>query len=283
MKKDAAITWPLRQFPLIRNAGVFPLPLSSCNIAYFHPTIALHLHDYEGRVTIQGTEIQLQPGDITFSPARGTSVYNLPRDGRHLCIHFDPPPVSQTKGGFTLPLHLRLGARTASIRERIGRITDHYRRSGDDSNSPSGVAAAAALLELLLWLHVQKNSPAAARSGIAENSLATLVQAIEASLHQPITVPQLAAESGWSADYISRLFRRHYAMTIPRFLLLRRLELARHLLQSSNLPVKEIGGRVGIPDPQYFNKQFRKIAGLSPSAYRLTQRKRNSNQPRRGR
>jgi AraC-like DNA-binding protein len=271
----------MRHFPLIRNAGVFPLPVSCCHLQYFSPTIALHLHDYEGRVTIGEAEFQLQPGDITFSPAGQISVYDLPRDGQHLCIHFDPAPAAQKKVCFSLPLHLRLGTGTASARERIWRVTDHYRRSGENPDSPSGVAAGAALLELLLWLHVQGNSPAAARSGIAENSLGSLVQAIEASLHQPVTVPQLARQSGWSADYISRLFRRHHAMTIPRFLLLRRMEFARHLLLSSNLPVKEIGGRVGIPDPQYFNKQFRKIAGLSPSAYRLTQRKRNVNKPRR--
>ena len=274
MKKGPSISWPLRHFPRIRRAGVFPLPVSSNHIPYKSSTIALHLHDYEGRVTIHGTELELQPGDITFSPPRQVSIYNLSRDGRHLCLHFDPAPVSRNQPSVTLPLHLRLGARTASVRERIGRITDHYRRSGENRDSPSGVAAGAALLELLLWLHVQGSSGvSAARSGIAEKSLGTLVQAIEASLHRPITVPELARQSGWSADYISRLFRRHYAMTIPRFLLLRRLELARHLLQSSNLPVKEIGDRVGISDPQYFNKQFRKIAGLSPSAYRLTQRK----------
>jgi AraC-like DNA-binding protein len=46
------------------------------------------------------------------------------------------------------------------------------------------------------------------------------------------------------------------------------MELARHLLVSSSLGVAEVGRRVGLPDPQYFNKQFRRVAGASPLAYR---------------
>jgi AraC-like DNA-binding protein len=36
-----------------------------------------------------------------------------------------------------------------------------------------------------------------------------------------------------------------------------------------DLPMKRIAARVGMPDPQHFNKQFRLLTGLSPSAARL--------------
>ena len=34
------------------------------------------------------------------------------------------------------------------------------------------------------------------------------------------------------------------------------------------MTINEVGSLVGIDDPQYFNKQFRKTAGMSPSLYR---------------
>ena len=40
------------------------------------------------------------------------------------------------------------------------------------------------------------------------------------------------------------------------------------LSAATALTIQEIGCAVGIPDPQYFNKQFRKVTGLSPSRYR---------------
>ena len=36
----------------------------------------------------------------------------------------------------------------------------------------------------------------------------------------------------------------------------------------TNLPVKQVGVRVGMPDPQHFNKQFRHFTGQSPTSYR---------------
>jgi transcriptional regulator GlxA family with amidase domain len=57
-------------------------------------------------------------------------------------------------------------------------------------------------------------------------------------------------------------------MTIDRFRLVQRVELARLLLSSTTLPIREIGARVGMPDAQHFNKVFRSVVGLPPSACR---------------
>ena len=45
--------------------------------------------------------------------------------------------------------------------------------------------------------------------------------------------------------------------------------MARHLFETSDLPVKDVAAAVGIPDPQYFNKQFRRINGMSPTSFLL--------------
>jgi len=44
--------------------------------------------------------------------------------------------------------------------------------------------------------------------------------------------------------------------------------LARELLEATELSIKEVAVRVGISDAQYFNKQFRRFSGESPSRYR---------------
>ena len=43
---------------------------------------------------------------------------------------------------------------------------------------------------------------------------------------------------------------------------------ARYLLESTDLPVAAVGVRVGVPDPQYFNKLVRRFLGQSPSSIR---------------
>jgi AraC-like DNA-binding protein len=240
-----------------------------CNQAYSHPTIALHLHEYAGDIWIGKNRFRLRPGDITLSSAITASRYALPDGGSHLCLHFLPAERAARAGCVELPLHFRLGPQTAAARERFWRVIDHARQAGPRAGSVAGCAASASLQELLLWLHLQTRRGALPRYGsLAEEALAKLAAAIDSSLGHPMLVGELAANAGLSAEYVARLFAKRHGMTLQRYLLLRRIELARHLLVSSDLLVSEIGQRVGIPDPQYFNKQFRRIAGQSPLAYR---------------
>jgi AraC family transcriptional regulator len=48
----------------------------------------------------------------------------------------------------------------------------------------------------------------------------------------------------------------------------RRVAAARHLLSSTNTPLKEISHELGLRHPSHFTKWFRQHTGLSPSAYR---------------
>jgi AraC-like DNA-binding protein len=217
---------------------------------------------------IGARRIALEPGDITLSPGgRIPSRYALRESGQHLCLHFERPGAKSP--ATHLPLHLRLGPAVAEARERIWRVVDHHRLAGGRKDSPAAVAASAALQELLLWLQMKSAQAAGPHRGSrVEHALRKLEEAIETSLTKPMLLGELAAGAGLSTDYVARAFARRYGMRLQHYLLLRRIELARHLLVSSDLPVSEVGRRVGLPDPQYFNKQFRRIANVSPLAYR---------------
>jgi AraC-like DNA-binding protein len=245
------------------------MTLPGCNVTYQHPTLALHLHDYRGAVWIGSRRFELEPGDITLSPGgKISSRYALKESGQHLCVHIRPPKANGP--AMKLPLHFRLGPAAAEARERLWRIVDHQRLAGPRENSPAACAASAALQELLLWLHLEGGRTAGPHRGsVVDDALRKLEQAIEANLAKPMLLGDLTAGLGLSTDYLARAFARRYGMRLQHYLLLRRIELARHLLVSSALPVAEVGRNVGLPDPQYFNKQFRRIAGLSPLAYRL--------------
>jgi AraC-like DNA-binding protein len=247
------------------------MTVPGCNVTYRHSTLALHLHDYAGVMWIGSLRIVLEPGDITLTPGRKIiSRYALTESGQHLCLHIEWP---ETRGPATdLPLHLRLGPAVAEARERLWRVVDHHRLAGPRRDSPAACASAAALQELLLWLQMKSAHAVGPRRGsMVDDALRKLEQAIEASLTKPMLLGELAAGVGLSTDYVARAFARRYGMRLQHYLLLRRIELARHLLVSSDLPVSEIGRRVGLPDPQYFNKQFRRIANVSPLAYRTRQ------------
>jgi transcriptional regulator GlxA family with amidase domain len=153
--------------------------------------------------------------------------------------------------------------------EKIMDISKDLATPSSDHISHS--AAAAALQELLLRvaIHSQKVSDVSVINrviGIVDHA----AKLMRESLYRPFLVSKLAREVGLCQNYLARHFRTRFSMTIPRYLLTSRIDHARHLLLTTNIRIDEVAVRIGLPDPNHFNKQFRLMTGMSPSAFRLT-------------
>lgn len=83
-----------------------------------------------------------------------------------------------------------------------------------------------------------------------------------------IPVPELAAMVGVSPSHLAALFRAATGGGVVAHHLSLKMARARSLLDTTDLPVAEIGRRIGMGDPFYFSRQFRRVHGVSPSAYR---------------
>lgn len=250
--------------PRIFSAGRYRLADRGFPTAYRQErSHALHLHDYRGTWRCGGGNHALEPGTVTLSPQGMANWYDLPREGRHWCIHFEVLPAAG--GGLAVPLITSAGADAAYARERLARIAalhDHA-RGGD---RPTAIAAGAALLELLVWLaRLAGAARHGDRGGAAGERAAALVRG---RLEHPWTTGELAHRTGITPAWLAHAFRTRFGMTVARYVLVQRVERARVLLATSTLPVAEIGRLVGFADPQHFNKRFRAISGLAPSACR---------------
>lgn len=93
----------------------------------------------------------------------------------------------------------------------------------------------------------------------------------------PITVEQISQEAGFSPYHFIRLFYAAYRRTPHQYLVQQRIERAKELLRTSDMPVSDICFAVGFESLGSFSTLFRREAGLSPSAYR--QRARPEAQP----
>ena len=244
--------WPVAAIPSVVVAGRFRLGDRGHETRYRGSTHALHLHDYTGRMRLAGGERAIGSGDVTISPAGLTSSYDLDAPGQHWCVHF---AAANAGACVALPLHV---PGQAATRERLAHIAAlHVRSSGD---AIGAVQAGLALQALLLDIA----APTSAQLGAAERAAVL----IDARFAEPLTVAEIAHAVGRSPAHLARAFRTRYANTIPHRLIARRVEHARYLLESTDLPIWRIAERVGIPDPQYFNKTVRRLLGASPSAIR---------------
>jgi AraC-like DNA-binding protein len=84
----------------------------------------------------------------------------------------------------------------------------------------------------------------------------------------PLDIPALARSAHLSPAYFSRSFRAAFGETPHQYLLGRRMERAKALLRGGDMSVTEVCLAVGFTSLGSFSAQFRRLVGISPTAYR---------------
>ena len=104
-----------------------------------------------------------------------------------------------------------------------------------------------------------------------EQSSAKIKRVIDYVQHhyaENITVEQAAALINYSANYFSRLFHTLTGTSFIRYVKDYRLEVAAHLLRSTEKTITEIAEETGFCHLPYFSRSFQQRFGLSPLQYR---------------
>ena len=89
-------------------------------------------------------------------------------------------------------------------------------------------------------------------------------------LRRPLQLAELAAVAGMSVRTFSRRFLAETGLTPGQWLTAQRLALARHLLESSDLPVDQVAERAGFGSASSLRQHLGTAVGVSPAAYRRT-------------
>jgi AraC-like DNA-binding protein len=111
-----------------------------------------------------------------------------------------------------------------------------------------------------------------ARGGLSPSVFRRVCQHIDADLQSDIDVRTLSDIAGLSIWHFGRAFKQSLGATPHRYLMHRRLEKARHLVADTNLPLAEIAIGAGFSDQSHFGRRFTQYFGLSPGAFRRSQR-----------
>jgi AraC family transcriptional regulator, transcriptional activator of pobA len=105
------------------------------------------------------------------------------------------------------------------------------------------------------------------RSG--EPLLAEVFTVIDRHQGEPLSLRDVARELGMTAGHLTTVVRRRTGRTVQDWIIERRMAEARNLLSDTDLSVAEVARRVGMSDPGYFSRQFRRTQGASPREWRL--------------
>ena len=103
---------------------------------------------------------------------------------------------------------------------------------------------------------------------LGEHKLRGLDRFIEANIASPISLTELANQTGLSEYYFCRCFKLATGLSPYQYVLKKRMEFACRCLQRDDLSIQDVAFASGFGDPVQFSKQFRRAYGCTPSAYR---------------
>lgn len=91
---------------------------------------------------------------------------------------------------------------------------------------------------------------------------------LDMNTEKNVTVAELARLIYRSESQTIRIFKQSFNITPYEYLLENKIIRAKHIIQSTNLPIKEIAYRFGFADEHYFSGIFKKKTGFAPTQYR---------------
>ncbi|MFF4321965.1 GlxA family transcriptional regulator [Streptomyces sp. NPDC001568] len=93
-----------------------------------------------------------------------------------------------------------------------------------------------------------------------------------ARLDEPTTLADLARHAGTSVRTLTRRFRAETGLSPLQWLLHRRLDRAREILETTTLPMEQVAARSGLGTADSLRTHFRRSTSLTPTAYRAVHR-----------
>ncbi len=105
-----------------------------------------------------------------------------------------------------------------------------------------------------------------------ERRITAALRRIERQAEERLSLAELARAAGMSPYHFLRSFRQVVGMTPHRYVLRTRLHRAALRLRRTNEAISAIAFDAGFEDLSTFNHRFRRIMGMSPSAYRAQRR-----------
>ena len=238
--------------------------------AHRHAQMAQLFVITRGRVVarVDGMDAILTDAQFLFIPAQAAHQFT-----------FDP----QTEGWvFSLPLAVVTSIGPASremtlalSRPLIGQTGPQLALMSDllaEVSAGTGTfraQAAVGLAHALMALIAEEaQAPARTTRPPSRTRLAALDQLIGHHLADGWTAASYAAALSITTGHLSRLCRGASGMGASTYIEHAAMAEACRLLAFTQIPVSEIGYRLGYDDPSYFSKRFRKVRKQAPSEYR---------------
>lgn len=237
-----------------------------------------------GSIHINDSNISLEAGHIYLIPSLTSCSYFFQEGLSHYYIHFHISHPSEVSPYIKFPVSNKKKASELDciLFQRLMQINPNLQLPHHDPN----------VYQKKLWLNKKVNFRSASQyfetSGILSQlfsrftevapakitntgmkyNIYPILKHIQNNINREIRVEELAEIACLSKDHFSRIFKSATCLSPGDYVLQKRLERAKFLLLSTDLPQDEIIEQSGFNSITYFSRIFRKYTGYTPIGYR---------------
>jgi transcriptional regulator GlxA family with amidase domain len=117
-----------------------------------------------------------------------------------------------------------------------------------------------------------ERSPKTSARGLDTRQLRLVNAAIREKIAEPLSVSALSAVAGLSRSHFSHAFRTSVGRTPHAHIVRLRVEHAMKLMLETDVSMSEVALATGFSDQAHFSNQFRRMAGVTPTQWRRSNR-----------
>jgi AraC-like DNA-binding protein len=220
-----------------------------------------HQHDFHELIVIMSGILRVKGPDETLWTGQTGDVFIYPAGCRHEEESDQSDPVETIYFGF----NGRTGAQLKSVNDRDGRIRALSRWIVDSRQDtyPRSAQINQAFFEAIgeEFIRLEK-LPA------KKDVFDTIRGLVFKNIDRKITLDELAASVSTSKFHFIRQYRRKTGLSPMADVRRIRMEEARRLIDSTNLPLKAVAPMVGMTDEYQFSAAFKKYSGHAPGYFR---------------
>lgn len=249
----------------VHQLGGEPLPE---RFLHFHgPAELVFIAQGTGTFISEGGEWPFSPGSVLYAP--GMAIHDFafaPGERRWTLVQFDPLAVDPAV--CALPPTACAAAPGPVAAKRFTLLLDWLAASLAENAPERQVRALLETLQLALHGAFGEHGGEAAPAARGLAHFRPLLQHWERSPDKPLALADAASLCSLSPTYFSRLFAKTFGSGFVTYQTRLRLQQAARMLAAEDMPVSQIGYRLGFASHAYFSQCYRAVFGVSPKEHR---------------
>ena len=214
-----------------------------------------------GTYRINGHEGELRPNTLIAAPA-GEFACSLSSDRELFIVSTRAPAVNANDDGIFTPFVAQQLSADDGKRWHA-RMVDAADRAASGRFSAGDVARLRTDARPYVWRNASSKT---------NDLLHDLISSVWERLATPLSLERLAADVGYTANYLNDLMREHTGRSLGRWVTDMRMARARAALERTDTPIAAIASACGYDDPAYFSRAFRRAHGVPPATWRIAAR-----------